>query len=457
LLKRFAFIYSPAHMTLMAAVVAALVLCGHVHAAKVFGSSRVSKTTLDNGVSVVVKEAHFAPLVSVSVMIRAGRITEHDGIYGASHFLEHLLFESDGGRQPLGRRIEGIGGHINATTERDWTRVWCVVATPFFQDALQALADALIGVEVKEDAVEQERKVILEEIAMAEDRDLAAILRRMLWTNAYKTHPYGGPIPGTPADVRALTAEALQEYYDRIYVGVNTAVVIVGDVSADEARRQVQRAFGDMPRGTPPDLNFPEDPPPDTVIRVTQKRAIPSVLIGIAFRAPGIANKEEVCAMDVIYTFLGEGPHCRLIQRLANEEGVAFPISTGGFCSYLTQRDPGLFIVMAGTSPENAGKARRSILREIRRLAREPLSDDELARARRLLRSSYAFGNETYQDQAFSLGFYEAIDTYRFALDYENAVMAVTPEQVLRTARKYLASDNYVLATVEPYNAAGSD
>lgn len=457
MLKRLPFRYALAHATLAAAAVAAIVLCGQVQAATVFGHGQVSKTTLSNGVSVVVKEAHFVPLVAVSVMIRAGRITEHDGIYGASHFLEHLLFESDGGRRPLGRRIEGLGGHINATTERDWTRVWCVVATPFFPDALQALADALIGVEVNDDAVQRERKVILEEIALAEDRDLTAILRRMLWENAYKTHPYGGPIPGTPADVRALTAEALQEYYDRLYVGVNTAVVIVGDVSTDEARRQARQAFGEMPRGTPPDLNFPEDPPPATVISVTQKRAIPSVLIGVAFRAPGIANKEEVCAMDVIYTLLSEGPHCRLIQRLVNEEGIAFPISTGGFCAYLTQRDPGLFIVTAGTSPDNVGRARRGILREIRRLAREPLSADELARAKHLLRSSYAFGNETYQDQGFSLGFYEAIDTYRFALEYESAVMAVTPQQVLRTARKYLASDNYVLATVEPYNAAGSD
>lgn len=428
-------------------------------AATVFGPGQVSVAELDNGVRVVVKEAHFAPLVAISVVIRAGRITEEDGIYGASHFLEHLLFggEADELVEPLGLRVERLGGYINASTERDFTRVWCVVAAEFVPEALQAMGDALIGVRIREEAVEQERKVILQEIAMAEDRDLATILRRMLWSNAYKTHPYGGPIPGTPSDVRGISAEALQAYFDRYYVGRNAAVVIVGDVATDEARRQVAHAFGDMPRGHTANFAFPEDPLPDRVVQVKEKRRIPNVLIGIAFRAPGIATKDEVGAMDVIYTVLGEGPHCRLIEQLVNEEGVAFPISPGGFCSYLTQRHPGLFSVLVGTSPDKAEQARDGILREIRRLADEPLTAQELARAKRLLRNAYAFGNQTYQDQTFSLAFYEAIDTYQFALEYEDAVMAVTADQVQATARKYLRADNYVVAIVEPSGDLGGD
>jgi predicted Zn-dependent peptidase len=174
-------------------------------------------------------------------------------------------------------------------------------------------------------------------------------------------------------------------------------------------------------------------------------------LLGYGFRAPGIARKRDVCAMDLIYTVLSDGRKARLTTEV-EEKGL---VNAFDF-QFLTQRENGLVLLTAATTPDKELEARTALTEQLERLATDGVTDDELVRARRVLRNSYAFSNEAYSDQIGSLGFYEMIDTYRFAIDYIDAVNQVTADDVKRVASEYLSSDKAILVIFRPPAPRGS-
>jgi zinc protease len=221
-------------------------------------------------------------------------------------------------------------------------------------------------------------------------------------------------------------------------------------VEAEEVYAQAETLFGERESAEAPDLSVPEEPSQTDVRVGAQTRPAQAVVLSYAWRAPAVDNFDDVCAMDLLYTILGEGQFGRLHQNL-NAEGLALMTN----CDFLTQRDPGLVIITAMTTPDRETQVRTAILDEVEKLRNEPLTEEQLAEAKRVLRISYAFGNEAFSDQAGALGFYEAIDSYERAVDYIERVEAVTAEQLQAVAQKYFDPDAYTLAIVRPEAAPG--
>lgn len=397
--------------------------------------ARVTEKDLPNGLKVVVKEERQWPVVSIGAYIKAGSLYESDKEAGAAHLVEHLLFETTGDdAQKLAPFIESMGGRISATTMRDFVHVDITVASRYLEQVLPVLTRAVFEANFDQQAMARELSVVKHEITDRRDRaDL--YMDEMIWRLAYKAHPYGRPIGGTASDLAALTFDTVSAFHKRFYVPNNVTFVAVGDVEPAWLQGRLKEltagyAAKDTGWVAPP----PEAPPTEPRLKI---EALPRdvSLMSVAWHAPGIADKTEVCAADLIYTILGQDGIGRLDTRLVNDQKVLLTAET----DFLTQKDPGLMLITAVVSPAREAEAQAAILGEIKRMADEPVTPEELARAKRMVYAGYAFSNESYDDQVGSMGFYASIDGYKFALDYINTVMQITPEQIQQVVKKYMS------------------
>jgi len=417
-----------------------------VSAGPILDGSRIVEHTFDNGFRLIMKPEHQWNLVSVGLYVRAGSFCETDENAGVAHLLEHLLFEATvrGDEQTVGPAIEALGGYVNAATTRDFTHIDVTVASQYLGQVAEMLAAAVFEPELTVAAVTRERNVVMREL-MDRLANAEGMLAHAIWSNAFKQHPYGRGVGGTPEQAADLTLEELQDFHETFYVPGNMALIVVGDLDPEALTQQVGELFGQRPRAP---LDF-TDPPPEARLtssrKVVETRESDTTIVTFAWHAPGIGEPADVWAMDLIYTILGEGKSGRLYQAL-EDKGLAL-MSTVDF---LTQRYPGLFVITALTKPDSEREVRSTILAEIQRLGDEQVAEEELAEAKRLLRAAYAFSNEAYSDQVGSLGFYEAIATHQVAIDYIGEVNQVTPADLQRVARKYLVPDLYTLIIVRP-------
>lgn len=414
----------------------------------ILDATKVTEKSLPNGLNLVIKEERQWPVVALGLYVRAGSLQETPSEAGAAHLVEHLLFEATGdGAQKLAPYIEAMGGRISATTLRDFVHVDVVIASRYLERVLPVLVEAVFEAGFTEQQLMRELSVVKRELADRSER-ADIYLDEMLWKLAYDAHPYGRPIGGTEADVEKLTYETVNQFYRRFYVPNNATLLAVGDVEPAWLEGQVKQLTAEL-AARPTGWTEPAPDLPLTQTRVKAESVNREIsLLSFAWRAAGVNDKPTVCALDLIYTLLSQGAVGRLNSRLVNEQKILLSADV----EFLTQKHPGLMIVTALVRPGGEEEAQAAIVQEVQRLATEPLSDQELDRAKRLLYAEYAFSNEAYQDQVGSMGFYASIDSYRFALDYIDQIMKVTPAQVQQVVQKLLRPDNYALVILRGRN-----
>ena len=396
-----------------------------------------SAATLPNGLQVIVKSDHNLPVVAINIVIRAGSGNEPAGSEGAAHFLEHMLFR--GSRSNAAGKVEAFieaqGGAANAGTLRDFTHVYATVPVGVFKETLQALADAVLYPSLETAEIDQERTTILSEIAR-QNEDPRATLWDLSQRALFPKHPYAHPVNGSPETIFRLGREALVSFHKRWYVPNNIAVVVVGDINESEVLPVVKSIFGPL---NPGPASQPVERNPDSLPAKREQVYYHDgslSYIGIAVKAPGISSPREICAMDVLLAMLAEGNNPRLQTLLLENESLAF--ATGA--EFLTSRQPSPFLIWAACRPEKAAEVKEKLDKEMTSIADGNIAAAEVSAAKRRLEMSFWSSDETYADQADVLGFYAAIDSYRFASEYIPLVRAVTVEEVRAAAKIYFAS-----------------
>jgi zinc protease len=414
--------------------------------AAVLDLSHVRETTLANGLHVIVKQEPYWGLAAAGLYVRAGSVQDPEGKAGVAHLVEHLLFESAAPRRlGLGRALEALGAYANAETLRDFSAVQILVASPHLARALQLLGEHVAKLEAEPAVVEAEKGVVRREQADRQE-DGVAVLEDHLWQRAFRRHPYRWPIGGTEETLARITADDVVAFHRRFYVATNMALVVVGDITAEEVFAAARQYLAALP-SRPVDWQPPADEPFPTEVRTHVLRyEDKAVLMALGFPAPSIAQPKDVCALDLIYTLLAEGPQAWLESELVRQRRVAL----GASCEFLTQRHPGLFIISLVTPPEQELAARQAVLEYLRQLREGEIAEEDLAAAKTRLAASYAFSNETYLDQVESIGFYEMIASYKFAFEYLDLVNSLSAEEVRAAARKYLNPDAYTLVILRP-------
>lgn len=414
---------------------------------------RVSDTTLANGLHVIVLEERQWGVVSVGLNVRCGSLHDPPDKSGLSHLLEHLLFESTDAAAPgLGVAVEDLGGYINAQTLRDFMSVDVLVASSELEEVLRLLAERVTKPSFDEDALRREKQIVSREIVdRNEEADAAAMAA--LWELAYQQHPYGRPVGGSKKSLARIELEDVVTQHKRFYVPNNAALVVVGDVEAERVFDVAKRVFGGW-RQAEVDWQPPApEPPLDEVRTKILESGSAATVFAVGFPAPGIDRPDDVCAMDLIYAWFNEGEGSWLQRVLVNERKLALAADA----EFLTQRYPGLLILLVVCSREKELDARQAILEAVEKLRSALLSDEEMTRLKDLIYTQYAFTNETCLDKAGSIGFYEMITGYRFALDYIDLIEKVTPAQLQEVARRYLNPDAYSAVVLRPPAEGGQE
>ena len=412
----------------------------------------VKETVFPSGLRLLVKEAHSTELASVQVWIRAGGFREDEKTAGTAHVIEHLIFKGSesGGPGSIDEEIENLGGLLEASTEKDWTKFGCTVAGRYVGKTLAVVGDALRKPRFRQEDFEAEKPVILEEIQQARSNPESGIAM-VLYDLAFQKHPYKYDVRGTPEFLKSLDLKAVQEYYRKHYIPANMTVVVVGDVDAPGVERAVRTAFAadqPGPKADPTPL-----PPDERACETPERRSVNTTFqngyVGLAFPAPSVKDEPDVYAMDVLITLLEHQGSGRLPLALKETAGVN--------ALFETRRQPGLTVITAATGETGVETVERTIMRELELIGSRPVSAEELNLAKRQLRGSYALDNETYAGQGATLGYYTVIDNPQFAVDYLRHVDQVTAEQVQAIARKYLDPQHCVSVLLKPRQRPGPE
>lgn len=363
----------------------------------------VEKYTLRNGIPVFIVESHASPVVSIQAWIKRGSAYESEKIAGISHFLEHALFKGTKKRQvgEIALEIESRGGEINAFTSFEETAYYATLASRYFADGLDVIADAVQNPLFDEEEMNREREVILEEIKRAHDSPFKMVSTNM-WSTLFSGTPYGRPVLGFEKTVRHINHKTLREYFQRHYHAGSAAVFIVGDVSAREAHSLAQKKFGTMRRGKnvelPKTLKFKKIGSPKVV---SIARDMSECHLQVGFSAPGI-TASGIPAIDLMASAVGQGESSRLYQRLVKDKKLALEVHMG-----LTATSRcGMTTISVVATPDKVEPALRECMDVIAEAAETGLDEREIERVKSSLEAEVVGGKETVEGYARRLGYY---------------------------------------------------
>jgi predicted Zn-dependent peptidase len=407
------------------------------------------RSVLDNGLRVVTSTLPYSHSASISLFVGAGSRYETDEQAGVSHFLEHMLFKGTERRptpREVSEEIEGIGGVMNAATDKELTVYWVKVGHQHFERGLDVLADNILHSRFEPGEIEKERRVIFEELAMTEDNpgELAGLLiDEVFWPD----QPLGRDVGGSPATVAALDRAGMRGYLGRQYVPENSVLAVAGNIShqqALEAASKMLREWLRSPFGTwQPAVDGQEAPRARVRYKKTEQAHICVALPGYS------ADHPDRYALDVLNTILGEGMSSRLFHEVRETRALAYEIS-----SYVNRfLDTGSVVVGASVDPKKAVETTRVILQELFR-AREPVPEAELSKAREYIKGRLQLRMEDSGTVAGWLGRQELLKKQILTVEEVLAILdGVRTEDLQRVAMDLFRPEWLNLAVVGPYKS----
>ena len=409
-------------------------------------ASQVRETVLPNGLKILTKEVHVAPVVTFHVWYKVGSRNETFGKTGTSHLLEHMQFKGTKnlGKGEIDRLINSNGGLNNAATWKDWTYYWETLASDKLELAMKIESDRMVNSLLDPKEFNSEKTVVLSELE-GNENDPDRLMTYELYALAFKAHPYHWPTIGWRKDVETITRDQLYKHYKTYYEPNNAVVVIVGDFDTPKALAMAKKYFGAIPKGPEPPKVTEVEPAQVGERTAVIREAGASYRVNIGYHIPGIGNP-DIYALDILDKIMDSGASSRLYKALIDKQ-LAVSASAYG----ITNKNPDLFIMDAiARDGVNIEDVKSALLAEVERLKTEQISDQELQKALNQLEADFVYANDSITDQAEQLGYYEAIHSWRFLDRYLENVRKVTKADLQRVARKYFADKNRSTVTFIP-------
>jgi zinc protease len=419
------------------------------------------KYTLDNGLQVLLKPLHNAPLVSTWAWYHVGSKNEAPGITGASHWVEHMNFKGTTNipKQQIKGLIENQGGFWNGYTFIDQTTYMETLAKEGLDTALFLEAERMSGSLFESDEVSSERTVIISEL-QGNENDPSELLDREVTASAFRAHPYGWPVIGWQSDLETMTRDDLYDHYRNYYSPDNATLVVVGDIDIDETKAMIEKHYGKIAKweGKRRAVTTIE-PKQMGERRVKVRREGTTPLLQISYHAPGMAD-DDFYALLLFDALLagpgglnifggfssGAGRSSRLYKDIIDGNLAA---SVGGFI--LPTEHPYLYTIYAVLNDElDFEKVENSIYQTIEDLIHRPVSKEELQKTRNQLQARLAFEVEGITNIAHQLGFYSTIghlESYESAFD---RFATLTLDDARAAASKYLGEPNRTVGQFWP-------
>lgn len=416
--------------------------------------------TLENGLKVVVREDHRAPIVVSQIWYKVGSTYEAPGNTGLSHALEHMMFK---GSRKLGpgeasRLLRELGAEENAFTSDDYTAYYQVLARDRLAVAFEFEADRMASLRLPADEFAREIEVIKEERRLrVEDQPMSLALERFK-AAAYPASGYHTPTIGWMADLERMSIDELRAWYETWYTPNNATLIVVGDVTEEEVRKLAERYFGEIPKRAVPAIKRPIDlaEPGERRLTLHVRTQLPALLMG--FNVPGVATAEtqrEANALRLLNAVLDGGYSARLPSRLERDQELVSGASawynafTRGDSQFMLTAIPN---TQAGHTLDDVEKALWAQLEELKTT---PPSAEELARVRAQVVSGLVYERDSISSQATTMGQLETVGlSWRLIDDELKALESVTPQDLQAAARKYFTRSRVTIAQVLPEEAS---
>jgi zinc protease len=410
---------------------------------------RVTEKVLPNGLKVLLREEHKAPIVTFQVWYRVGSRNERLGATGLSHLLEHLMFKGTKkhGPKTFSQTVQRNGGNDNAFTSRDYTAYFENFAADRIAISLDLESDRMQNLLIEPKEFQSEREVVKEERRMRYEDDPVNTMVEQMMSVAFSSHPYQWPVIGWMADINSITRDELYSHYRTYYAPNNATLVVAGDFDTKTLLPLIEKYFGSIPRGPEVPKVGAVEPKHLGERRVVVKREaeLPAVFAG--YNVPTLKHPDSY-PLEVLQGVLSSGKSSRLYRALVYDKQIA--LYAGGDYDNVST-DPNLFYLYAGVMPgKTAEEVEKALYTEIDRLKNEPVTDEELQKAKNQIEASFIMGQDSNFNQAMLLGQFETVASWKLLESYVGNIRAVTKEDVMRVAKMYFSEDNRTVGTLIP-------
>lgn len=415
-----------------------------------------SKTVMPNGLTLIVKPESNSGIVAIEVFIKVGAAEEREYNAGIGNLVARTLLASTRNKraETVATVIDEVGGNFQTEWHPDYTEISAITNTSGFDDAISLLGDILINANFEQRWVDLARQELLARMSNRDD-DIFQTTYERIKGKLYRDNPYKRSPIGHPRVLRSITTDDLKQFYSQYYVPNNIVIAVVGDITQAHAMERLRIAFaGTGSRSLPRQRSIPPETISDSKAEVLE-RPIRAAYFLFGFLSPAMTSTEYPAA-QVAATALGSGKGSRMFQNLREKKALAYDLGTlypqlklqSHMLAYLIT-DP-YRRAFGGFSIEMLlSEVKESMLGEVTKLQNEPLSPDELERAKRYTIGTYALRHQRIRDRAFHLGWLEAIGLgCEYDAEFASKIEAVTAADVQNVAKKYF--NNYAMSIVLP-------
>ena len=409
----------------------------------------ITETHLANGLTILSKEVHAAPVVYFSVWYRVGSRDEISGQTGLSHILEHMMFKGTNDLPPgaIDHLFLENGGEINASTANDRTEYHELISSDRLELAVRVEADRMEHSAFDPLQLKHEMTVVRSELE-GDNNDPDYDLYTNVWEpTEFVASPYHWPTIGWRSDVEAVAnrRDVIYNYYRQHYMPNNAVVVVVGDFNTKKTVALIQKYFGVYPAGNLEEHHLTPEPKQSGERRAILRRPGTTASLIIGYHVPGVGTKAHYI-FDVLSTILSGGRSGRLYQDLV-ETGIA----NNADADNEDHIDPWAFTLdLSVRSGVTTAAAEAAAEEEVTKLQTTPVTEDELKRAVSQIQASYVYSNDSVSSQADLIGSSEITSSYKYQDDYLQRIAAITPADIVSAAQKYLTVDNRTVAIFDP-------
>lgn len=407
-----------------------------------------------NDLTVLLKEDHSAPVVTVMITYLVGSRNEVTGTTGSTHLLEHLMFKGTTNfNKAKGNDVtdvlQNLGAQMNATTWLDRTNYYENLPAEHMDLALEIEADRMRNLLLRDEDRKPEMTVVRNEFERGENSPFSA-LNKAITQTAIVAHPYHHSTIGWRSDIENVSIERLREFYETFYWPNNATLTIIGDFKKDQAFKSIEKYFGGIGRSPKPIPQiYTEEPPQEGQRRVIVKRAGQLGVVGVAFRSPQ-GTHEDAFALTILSDILSSGKSSRLYKKIVDEG-----LGTNAFSSYYMLRDPYLFSIYSFLAPGSKHEdVEAKIFAEIEEIKTNGVTQEEVTRAINQNLASAAFQRDGAFSQASALNEWIAMGDWTYYVTFAENLKKVTPDDVKRVAEKYLNEDQSTVGYFIPKTGA---
>jgi zinc protease len=438
---------------LMAATSTALAATPKAKADK--NAPQLKQWELPNGLKVIFVADHKAPVVTVQVFYHAGAKDEPTGKRGIAHMFEHMMFKGSTHVPPEehARFIQLVGGENNAFTQDDTTGYHDTVPPSALEFTMKLEAERMRNLKLTQKTIDSERQVVEEELRLrVENNPIGKALREEL-ALAYTTHPYRVNAAGDKKDLDTVTPADCQKFYDEYYRPNNAALIVVGDTDEATVKSLVDKYFGPLEKGPTPRHDAAKEPDQTTERDKTLEIPVQLPVIIGGYHIPS-GNDPDIFALEVLQQIVAGGESSRLHQRLVRKDKTA--VAAGGFV--FAHEDPGLFLTFALYLPNmDVDKLKSALDEEIAKMATIKIDARELQKAKNQLAARAVYQRERVSGLATNIGVdwvvaHDPTRPFTSAAKFD----AVTADDVMRVAKKYLVKTNLSMLTLVPAKPASA-